>query len=283
MWNGVISRAELEMNGFGRRQISDLMANGDLQRISKGWYAWRNADPEVVLAAAANARLGCLSACRYHGLWVPEEKPSAVHVLASASESAARIKDRIRWASRGTVTPIVHRACGDKQILVEGLAEALEHVARFHNSELALIALESALNLERVSTHWIEWMVSQLPVHRARQLTDIQPLSQSGSETRVAHFLRNRGLPVIQQFSPLPGMRVDMCVGSSWILECDSHAHHASIDAFESDRTRDLALKEAGFDVTRLSYWQIWHDWDNTKKALVKMANRRRYMRRRPR
>lgn len=277
MWNGVISRAELEQAGINGHRIAQLQAKGELFHVSRGWYAWQGADPLVKLAATGNTRVGCLSACKVHELWVPPQTNRTIHLVANNWESVDKIAERIRNAANGRIEPIIHRDFGSKNELVVDVKRAVEHAARFHSPEEALIVIESALNLGKMSVSDAKYLLSSIPKSRARRLRNLQTTSQSGSETQVAQFLRNRGLKVVQQFSPVPGWYVDMLVGNSWILECDSVAHHAGEDAFARDRQRDLLLKEMGFEVTRLSYRQIWHDWENTKDSLIRIIARRNY------
>ncbi len=277
MWNGVVSRAELEQRGLNGHRIAELKAKGELVHLSRGWYAHKNADPMVMLAATGNARLGCLSACEVHGLWVPPQEKQTIHLVANHWEAVSKIGGRICDVSNGQVEPVIHRSVGKKLELVENVQRAVEQVARFHSPEQALIVIESAINLRKMSVPEVDHLLETIPKSRARCLHNFQASSQSGSETRVAHFLRNRGLKVVQQFSPVLGWYVDMLIGNSWIVECDSVAHHAGVDAFARDRQRDLLLKEMGFEVTRLSYWQIWQDWENTKNSLIRIMKRRNY------
>ncbi|WP_461004634.1 DUF559 domain-containing protein [Trueperella pyogenes] len=277
MWNGVISRAELEQAGLNGHRIAGLQAKGELVHVSRGWYAQKDASPLIKLVAMCHTRLGCLSACQFHDLWVPPEKDRTIHLVANSWESAGKIAGKIHNVTNGRIQPVIHREYGIKTELVVDVKWAVEQVARFHRPEEALVVIESALNLGKMSVSDVECMLKTIPKSRARCLRKFQTTSQSGSETRVAHFLRGRGLKVVQQFSPIPGWFVDMLVGNSWILECDSAAHHAGKEAFARDRQRDLLLKEMGFDVTRLSYWQIWEDWENTKNALTRILRRRNY------
>lgn len=92
--------------------------------------------------------------------------------------------------------------------------------------------------------------------------------------------MRKRGVKVVQQFSPIAGRFADMLIGKSWILECDSVAHHMGRVEFENDRHRDLLFRSLGYEVTRLSYQQIWYDWENTQKHLIAILKQRRYLRR---
>lgn len=52
-------------------------------------------------------------------------------------------------------------------------------------------------------------------------------------------------------------------------LEIDGHAHHSDPTAFERDRQRDLAARRLGLQVLRISYDQIWHQWDLTRQPIL--------------
>lgn len=214
-----------------------------------------------------------------HGIWVPPESTPTIHLVANNGESAAKIKQEISRFSRGRASVNVHRAPGSKRQLVADVEDAVEQVARFHDGESALVVMESALNLGLMSMSGIQAILERIPASRARKLNGVQFGSQSGSETRVAHFMRKRGVRVVQQFSPVRGRYADMLVGNSWLLECDSVAHHMSRMEFESDRERDLLFRSLGYEVTRLSYHQIWYDWENTQDALAAILKQRRYLR----
>jgi hypothetical protein len=52
-------------------------------------------------------------------------------------------------------------------------------------------------------------------------------------------------------------------------LEADSRAWHAVQEAYERDRAKDLALRQAGFDPHRYTYWQIKHKAPEVAAVLV--------------
>lgn len=280
MFHGVVSRAELELQGLDGNGIAELVSAGELRHLSHGWYAWRGAEESVAIAASSHTRLGCLSAAKLHGLWIPPEPGPTLHVVANHWESASKIKQAVSGLGNSRTVAQVHRAAGDKRQLVVAAEDAVEQVARFHDSETALVVMESALNLGMMTMSGIQMMLERIPESRARKLGCAAFGSQSGSETRVAHFMRKRGVKVVQQFSPIAGRFADMLIGESWILECDSVAHHMGRVEFENDRHRDLLFRSLGYEVTRLSYQQIWYDWENTQKHLIAILKQRRYLRR---
>lgn len=233
----------------------------------------------VALAAACHTRFGCLTAAKVHGLWIPPEPGPTIHVVANNGESVTKIQQDILRLGNVRATVKVHRVPGPKRQLIADVEDAVEQVVRFHDSETALVVMESALNLGAMSLVGIQAMLERIPATRADKLKGVALYSQSGSETRVAHFMRKRGVEVVQQFSPIPGWYADMLIGDSWILECDSVAHHMGRAEFENDRHRDLLFRSLGYEVTRLSYQQIWYDWENTQKRLIAILKQRRYLR----
>ncbi|WP_126416518.1 hypothetical protein [Trueperella bialowiezensis] len=279
MNRGVFTAPDLAGIGLSRWNIEQRVRDGDLTHVSRNWYAEPDADPRLLIAARAHTRLGCLTACSYHGLWVLPE-PNHIHALAAQYENREHVAAQVLKATRGMHSPIVHRVHGTKMELVCPVDEAIEQVARFHDTESALIVLESALNKNVVDVEWADAMLDRIPKRRGRRLTGFQLLSESGSETRVSFYLRTKGLRVRQQVPLFPNEanRVDILVGESWVIECDSVRYHSSIAAYRNDRERDLYLQSKGYQVTRLTYEQIWEDWENTKTMLDSLISHRDYL-----
>lgn len=74
----------------------------------------------------------------------------------------------------------------------------------------------------------------------------------------------------------IPGVgRVDLVVGNSLIVECDSERHHKYT---EEDYARDLAAKALGFETLRLSYRQIFLEWDDTKEHLLRRLSTKAHL-----
>jgi len=146
-----------------------------------------------------------------------------------------------------------------------------------HEPETAQVVLESALNLGRATPADLETVVQSLPTRRRRLLHPLAA-AESGSETRVRLFLESQQFRVTTQ-TWLPGIgRVDLLVGRSLVLECDSEAHHGGRSQQSEDRRRDLAARDAGYDVIRLSYPQIWHDWSATQISLTRHLHTGRHL-----
>ena len=159
------------------------------------------------------------------------------------------------------------------------VVECLRQVLRHHDVETSLIVLESACNLRLVSTETVSELIAACPGPIAEQLARFDPRSESGSETRVRLFLVRLGYPVRPKILiPCVG-RVDLLVGKSLIIECDSHAHHTGETHYRIDRSRDLNATAGGYRVVRLTWEQIFLTWASTQGLLLTHLRTRRYRR----
>lgn len=262
MDTGVISLAELEVYGYSRADIERLIREGRLRRIARGWFATETANPMHVEVARTGGRIGCLTGCAMHGIWTPAT--GAPHVILGRNRPpmAEAVVHRSRQALPDT--------------LVAPAEDCLAQVIRHHSAEEALMVLESAANSGIVRYSTVRDIIDGATVDQRHDLRHFDPRSESGSETRVRLFLQQHRFAVEPQVV-IPGVgRVDMLVGRSHVLECDSKAHHSGPDAQERDRRRDLALAALGYSYTRLSYGQVHHEWERTKEFLLRLFRTRR-------
>jgi len=82
--------------------------------------------------------------------------------------------------------------------------------------------------------------------------------TRSELEHLFLKLCRRHSLPVPQVNVRIGGLLVDF----AWqdrrlIVETDGYRFHRGRTAFESDRARDLRLRELGYDVVRLTYRQV--------------------------
>ena len=259
---GVYTAKQL-LTGYTERQIVALVKAGNLRRIMRGWYSGPDADPDVVRALKLGGRLGCLSGCAKYGLWVPRQAKTHVILPGNAPLPAAEFTE-------------FHRCAVPQRSLVFDLEDCLFQAMRYHDAETGLIVLESALQLRRINYDQAKHLASQVQKKKMATYRFLDRGAQSGSETRVRLFFQRRGVSVHTQNRTAPGW-VDLLVGKSWIVECDGREFHDSPSAFETDRERDLSNATAGYLTTRLSYRQIWHEWERTKQELGTILQRRRH------
>ncbi len=261
----VFSYRQLHAAGYTRAQIERSLREGIIQRSARGWYASPLADPTVVRALEVKGHLGCLSGCRFYGVWTPPT--NKLHVVYEAG-------DRPLPAS-GVLFHAANQP--SPQQAVWPLRDCLDHVLHRHSTEDALIVIESAINLLLVSSAEVHSLCSARPVP-GEKVRHYLSVAESGSETRVRLFFRRRNVKVTPQVWIEGVGRVDLMVGDRLIIECDSAAHHGSPAQQERDRHRDLMARALGFDTIRLTYHQIWDDWENTQALLSRELKRRRHI-----
>ncbi len=262
---GISSYRDLRAAGASRHDISQALAAGTIVRIARGWYRSSPiADPQVAAALKVGGRLGCLSGCQLHGLWVPPH--SGTHIVFG--EGCA--PDRLTRNMHTTKKP-------QPRAPVWPLLDCLEHVLHRHSVEDALVVIESALNLHLLTRGELHGLLASHP-SRGEMVMKHLGIAESGSETRVRLFLQQRNV-LVQAQVEIPGIgRVDLLVGRSRIIECDSRAHHGNSANYEIDRMRDLAARDLGYDTLRLSYRQIWSQWDSTRASLIRHVSRRTHL-----
>lgn len=265
MDTGVLTFQDLLGLGWTRSDIAKLLSSGEIRRVARGWYALSSADPAVVRAIRAGARVGCLTGCRVHGLWTPNH--SEVHAVYPAKKPATALKGLALHPSAHSTYP-----SGP----VWSVHDCVEQVARRHGPEPALIVLESAVNLGHITTSDATELINSLPARKAHAMRHFS-VSQSGSETRVRLFFQQRGVPVRPQVL-IPGIGyVDLLVGERFIVECDSREFHGA-DQQDVDKARDLTALALGYERTRLSFPQIWRTWPATQLSLAVVIRRRGHL-----
>lgn len=72
---------------------------------------------------------------------------------------------------------------------------------------------------------------------------------------------------------------MDLLVGESWVIECDSREFHDDPLSYDRDRQRDLLLTVRGYLVTRLSWEQVFLRWEETEQMLLAILRRGEYRR----
>lgn len=259
---GVYTAKQL-LTEYTKRQIVALVKAGNLRRIMRGWYAGADADLDVVRALKLGGRLGCLSGCAKYGLWVPYQAKTHVVLSNKVAVPAAEFTE-------------FHRCATHPHSPVFDLEDCLSQAMRYHDAETGLIVLESALQLGHIGYDQAKHLASRVQKDKMATYRFLDRGAQSGSETRVRLFFQRRGVSVHTQNRTAPGW-VDLLVGNSWIVECDGREFHDRPNAFENDRERDLSNTAAGYLTTRLSYHQIWHEWERTKQRLSTILHRRRH------
>jgi very-short-patch-repair endonuclease len=282
---GIRHRQQLSRDGVSRRELEEWKRTGAVESIQP-WYVTQEAPADLVAILRLGVRPTCIDAAALHGLWTPVH--GGVHVFCPRAHRrrADLLVHRVDPLRRRDGRPV---RVGPPQGLithtpsctswpdvdpVPDLELVLEHAGRCLPAVKAAVLFESAINLGRMSHHRALEIVARLPVRSRRPLSRIRADAESGTETLVRWWFESQGYPVRAQV-PFPGgvrKRMDLLIGASWAIECDSRSHHDDPAAFEEDRARDLYLRSWGYTVTRLSWEQVVRQWDRTESMLAAIA-----------
>lgn len=256
--HGVVSRQELISAGLTHAEIKEHVAAGRYRRIRRDWFATSTAPLALVQAVQLGGRLGCISGAIVHGLWVPPWPGH--HVLLNPGtpvpEDSQATYHRLATPCRSALAPV---------------GDCVEQILRWHGLEPGLVALESAVESGSITVAQADRIIRRCPHRLRRRLHHFRIGAGSGSETRVRLFLQQRNHHVRAQVHILGIGRVDLLVGESLILECDSHSYHSTPEQQIEDRRRDMRARELGYTTVRLSYQQIWSEWEQTQTFLINL------------
>lgn len=283
---GIRHKDQLRSDGIDRATLT-RWRRSEAVRSVQPWYVTPAAPQELVALLALGLRPTCLDAAALYGLWVPLH--AGVHVFRprhSTHVEGLRGKRlsplrRTKGAAPALGPPqpvVLHgpqlKAWPDKDP-VPSLDLVLEHAGRCLPTVKAAILLESALNRGHLSRPRAEQIISSLPFHAARSLSRVRSDAESGTETAVRWWFESRGVQVRAQARFPDGVRrMDLLVGESWVIECDSREHHTGEARYEQDRERDLYLSRHGYEVTRLSWRQVFLTWSETESSLLAILSR---------
>ena len=260
-----LSRARLLSDGMSRRSIDRLLDAGRLLPVRRGLYALADTPADEIRAATLGAQVGCLSAAKNHGLWVPPN--GRLHIVRSRNLHGVAIPDDV----------VRHTVSGCVDPGTASIADCVHQVMTFHSAETGLIVLESAARLERLPYSAVRALLADVPACKIGVYRHFSERSEGGNETRPRLSLQRMGVRVRAQVT-IDGIgRVDLLVGRSLIVECDSARHHTSSDDYRRDRQRDLRARSLGYTVIRLTWEQIFLDWANTRRMLSAVLKTRRH------
>lgn len=242
--HGVLTAAQLRTLGWSRKEREVAIAAGHVTRVRGGWFAGPGADARVVAAVASGGCLGCASALRAHGVWVPESL-GREHVRLARRADGAEAGRGCRPYGR---MPPVHAA-------IDPIEIAFRCVLRCGNDEDVVVVADSLLHLRLATMHELERWTMQAPA-RTRALLPRTARAESGLESMVRIRLRRHRIRVRTQVQ-IEDMRVDMVVGELLVIECDGAEHHQSWAAQAADRARDLGSRRwaTASSASRIARW----------------------------
>ncbi len=152
---------------------------------------------------------------------------------------------------------------------------ALRSAARCLSDEDFVIVADSILNSTNYSMSDLGNELRDAPARVHALLAKCDGRAQSGSETAARLRLRARRIRVqVQPFIRGVGW-VDLLAGSSLIIEADSKDHHTKRVNYQEDHRRDRAAAVGGYRVLRLTYQDIFFNWDNVFPDILDLIQRR--------
>ncbi|MGX9294021.1 endonuclease domain-containing protein [Tsukamurella paurometabola] len=256
--HGVHTREELLDSDWTDRAIRVAVHAERLERLRPGWYAETGADPDVARAVRLGGALSCMSVLAREKVWVPESA-RGLHVRLCRRKSSGPHS--------------TYHACGsglgDPPRAVDDLETAVRAVVGCIRGDDLVAVLDSILHRKLMQPAELAGVLREAPRRVHRALAAVDGSADSGTETRVRLHVRRKRLEYRTQVF-LPGVGyVDILVGRSLVIECDSEEHHSG-QAIEADRERDLALHILGFEVLRLSYQQVFHQFPKVEAAIAR-------------
>lgn len=165
---------------MNRRGRDRLVRQGRLVPAARGWFATAEPDRSALSAIRAGVRLTCVSAARFHGLWTPATPGMHAYGRRGAALPGfiAHSPYLDGWPETGRGEPEpVPAPCG--QVSEQRVRRHPVRVGTDHRP---------ALGPE------VEGITRTFPLRVRTGLGQLTGLSESGSETRVARWLRGRGV-----------------------------------------------------------------------------------------
>ena len=272
---GLAATHELYARGYGKTLLRSAVRSGAVIRVRKGWYCRPDLAIELQEAARVGGRLACVSAARYHGLWVPGQA-GRLHVQVSPGACQLRSRsDYRRRLSDLTGHPVVVHWSEDRSEdqsasrLVVGVASCVDQVARTYPAEFGYVVAESALLQHKLATEQWRRILAALPRRLRRKLAPAGRHSGSGTESIFAFRMHRVGVRFRQQVK-IGRDRVDFLIGERLVVEIDSSGYHTSLE----DTKRDARLSMLGYRVLRFHYDQVINHWDEVLGSVLAALSR---------
>jgi very-short-patch-repair endonuclease len=283
---GIEHKTRLRAQGTEQPVVRRWLRNGAVSSIQP-WYATAEAPPGIVELLQLGVRPTCLDSASLHGLWTPPHPGTHVFRprLLVADGALVGVKALPVRRRKGKVITLAE----EQDLVLHGpalrswptddpvpeLDLVLRHAALCLPVATAAVLFESALNRRRLSQREADRILAALPQRIRRPLSRIRADAESGTETAVRWWMETRQFPVRPQvLFPDGRRRMDLLVGPSWVIECDSREHHDDPLSYAEDRARDLYLASHGYRVTRLSWEQVFLQWEETQRVLLAMLRR---------
>lgn len=245
------------------------MRNGDLLPVDRNRVALRGTRAAILTAARARGTLTCLSALKLHDIWTLDD--SRVHL------------NRSRGVRDGHPLPAGTSDCRGRLVgrdsVLEPVDVALSAVLACHDREAGIVALDSIIRQGVLTTDELERVATRHGAAALRLLSRADGCVESPLESVLRHRFVMLGVRVrTQVVIPRLG-RVDMLLGESLIIEADGFEFHSSKDSFRDDRRRDREALRQGFQSIRVTWADVFKEWNAVLPVLLDIVRTRRHRR----
>jgi very-short-patch-repair endonuclease len=263
---GVVARRQLLAAGVSRRMIDHLIRCGFLHPIHRGVYAVGHlALPQYAHEQAALLACGDGSVITGgSGLYVwgiLDARPSDVEVTVAGRH--CRKRDGIRLHLTNDLDERDVRRRHGLRVVFPALA-LIEYAADATDDELG-DAVATARIKGRIRDGELERALERFGRRRgaARMRAFLEDeggpsITRSRAERRFRKLIRQAGLPQPRTNVRLGSYEPDfLWVDEKVIVEVDSWKFHGHRRAFETDRKKDMVLRDAGYLVIRITWRQF--------------------------
>jgi hypothetical protein len=237
-YDGVARAKHIAAAGVSDFQLKAALASGDVSRVSRGVYALPGADAELIAIRSLPAEPACVTAAKFHGLWVLEG-PAQPHIAVAHSRNYPGF--------------ICHRSPAPPT-LMDSVVQSLRCLPELDG----LIIAESAIVLKGLPLKSLRQRLEGRNDARERRIiAGITPQSQSVIECMARFLLRRAGFHVESQVN-IPGMgHLDLMVDGRLGIETDGAGFHMDRQSFEEDRRRWNVTTRLGIPTLIVSYWLL--------------------------
>ncbi|AZZ55681.1 type IV toxin-antitoxin system AbiEi family antitoxin domain-containing protein [Rathayibacter iranicus] len=264
--HGVATTAQFAASGVSVRTLQGAVREGAVLRLRRGWFALPSVSEDERRAVSLGGVLTCGSALSARGLWVLDTGRLHVAVPSHSSERRGGPGVTLHWRR--------FEGCGVETASLDGVRTSLLHLVSCVDGEDALMTLDSAVNSGTIPLDDLLALRPLASAGRQWVFGEIDPLCQSGLETRIRRCGRRLGVRVRTQVVIRDVGRVDVILGDRLVVEPDGRRFHSGSVQIEEDYRRSLELTAQGYLCLRLSYRQVVSSWERTEAAIAAMLAR---------
>lgn len=240
-FGGVARWKNLQRAGVRTAELNRALAAGSVRKSGYGVYALPDAPAELEAAVLLGGQLTCVSAAKWHGLWLRHE-PRKPHVLVRKQTTSG--------------SSVLHRHDGFRGSgFVVPVPEAVRQVCECLCWEESLIVAEAAVSQGKMTTS--EVLASLRPGTRKHFERHLEGTAQSILEVEVRRILRCAGYRVRAQVRIRGVGVVDLVVEDRLVIELDGFSYHSARNEYRADRRRWNELTAQGYQVLRFTYETI--------------------------